>query len=139
VGFVLEAHYFLRTFDFLNQRRMPRVDDCRDYKSNLYCMEIAHGPFVAIEVGGGTSSTLGAKDAITGYALGWMVGLRHPNSLTPNSSWNLGLGVRVDPNAKVLGDGIVVNQPLPVGETANPVRLKQSPRVGLMLLSSFSF
>jgi hypothetical protein len=144
IGFVLEAHYFLRTYDFLDRPKMPKVDDCHAVALNLFCSEIAHGPFVAIQVGGGTASPLGttssASNPITAYALGWMVGLRHPNFTTSaNSSWNLGLGVRVDPNAKVLGDGIVANKVLPDGEVANPVRLKQSPRVGMMLVSSFSF
>jgi hypothetical protein len=69
-----------------------------------------------------------------------MVGLHHPDkSPTPNSSWNFGIGLRVDPGAKVLGDGIVANQPLPVGESSNPIRTKLEPRLGVMLLSSFSF
>jgi hypothetical protein len=142
VGFVLEAHYFLRTFDFSNEPGMRRVKDCRTI-IDVFCLEVAHGPFVAIEVGGGTTNAPAAPSTtnpITAYALGWMVGLRHPNfTVSPNSSWNLGLGVRVDPNARVLGDGIVANQPLPAGEVKDPVRTKQSPRVGLMLVSSFSF
>ena len=56
-----------------------------------------------------------------------------------NASWNIGLGLRVDPRAKVLGDGIVANQPFPVTETGTEIRLKTSPRYGIMVLSSFSF
>jgi hypothetical protein len=67
-----------------------------------------------------------------------MVGLRHPHLMTNDTqSWNLGVGLRVDPGAKVLGDGIVINQPLPAGETA--IRYKTEPRLGVMVLSSFSF
>jgi hypothetical protein len=103
------------------------------------CTEWAHGPFVAIEVGGGTSATPSANGPITGYAMGWMIGFRHPNSASSSStqSWNFGLGLRVDPKAQILGDGIVANGPLPAGETA--IRYKTEPRVGVMLLSSFSF
>jgi hypothetical protein len=104
------------------------------------CTEWAHGPFIAVEVGGGTSATpSGSNGPITGYALGWMIGFRHPTAATSSStsSWNFGIGLRVDPKAQVLGDGVVANQPLPAGETA--VRYKTEPRPGVMLLSSFSF
>jgi hypothetical protein len=54
-----------------------------------------------------------------------------------NTSWNFGVGLRVDPKAQVLADGFIANQPPPAGETA--VRFKTEPRYGIMLLSSFSF
>jgi hypothetical protein len=136
VGFVLEAHYFLRdlTFSNITGRRAP----CSRTEGDTYCMEVAYGPFVAIQVGNGTSAVPGEKDLVTSYALGWMVGLRHPHLTTSDTaSWNLGVGVRVDPSTKLLGDGIVANQALPTGETA--IRYKNEPRFGLMLLSSFSF
>jgi hypothetical protein len=137
VGFVLEAHYFLRNFFFTGDGT-PEQFCGTTMNLDRYCMQVAHGPFVAIQVGGGTTAIPKATDVVTAYALGWMVGLRHPNLTTsPTSSWNFGVGVRVDPNTKLLGDGIVVNQPLPVGETA--IRYKNEPRFGLMLLSSFSF
>ena len=103
----------------------------------LNCTELAHGPFVAIEFGGG--NTAGATNGpISGYAIGWMVGMRHPwDDPTRKSSWNFGLGVRVTPAGKVLGDGINANQALPAGETA--IRYKQEPRYGVMLMSTFSF
>jgi hypothetical protein len=136
VGFVLEAHYFLRdwTLSNLTGKKAP----CSRTEGDRYCMEVATGPFVAVQVGNGTSAVPGDKDIITAYALGWMVGLRHPHLTTSDtSSWNFGVGVRVDPSTKLLGDGIVANQPLPAGETA--IRYKNEPRFGLMLLSSFSF
>jgi hypothetical protein len=136
VGFVLEAHYFLRNLSFLENswQRGP----CSKTEGGTYCTQFAHGPFVAIQVGGGTSAVPGDKDLVTSYALGWMIGLRHPHLTTSdNASWNLGLGVRVDPNTKVLGDGIIANQPLPNGETV--IRYKTEPRFGLMVMSSFSF
>jgi hypothetical protein len=90
--------------------------------------------------------------------MGWMVGFRksrlaavsliNPQTSTPtasvaavadNTSWNFGVGFRVDPKATVLGDGIVANAPLLPGETVNPVRLKTVPRYGVMLLTSFGF
>jgi hypothetical protein len=134
MGFVLEAHYFLRNFDYSG--RGIYVAQCA--KGDTFCMEVAHGPFVAIEVGGGSSATPTATSTVTAFVLGWMMGLRHPSLTTsPNSSWNLGVGLRVDPKAQVLGDGFVANQPLPAGETA--IRYRTEPRVGFTVLSSFSF
>jgi hypothetical protein len=103
------------------------------------------GPFVAIDAG-----TNNNNNVISGYSIGWMIGFRsiswaadprNPNSFIPTysatSSWNFGVGFRVDPNAQVLGDGVVANALLPPGETT--VRLKTEARYGIMLLSSFSF
>jgi hypothetical protein len=102
-----------------------------------------HGPFVAIDTSGNSNGSF-----ISGYSIGWMIGFRQPNwtvdartgRLIPNystNSWNFGVGFRVDPNAQVLGDGVVVNAHLPPGETT--VRLKTEARYGVMLLTSFSF
>jgi hypothetical protein len=136
VGFVLEAHYFLRNF-FFSGNDGGREQACGTKLADLTCMQVAWGPFVAVQVGGGTALPK-PTDIATAYALGLMVGLRHPNMTTsPTSSWNFGVGVRVDPNTRLLGDGIVANQPLPNQETA--IRYKNEPRFGLMLLSSFSF
>jgi hypothetical protein len=127
VSFVLEAHYFFREWS---------LGAARCSKSLPYnCNDVAIGPFIAIEIGGGANATTNAGP-ITGYALGMMVGLHHP-SAPATSSWNFGVGLRVDPQAKVLGGGFVANQPPPAGETA--IRLKTEPRYGVMLLSSFSF
>lgn len=144
VGFILEAHYFLKdiTYDFtagLFGARAP--GGCKGVPNPLNCTEFANGPFVAVEIGGGTKATTDAGP-ITGYALGWMIGLHHPvldakGKDTSTSSWNFGVGLRIDPQAQVLGDGFVPNQPPPAGETA--VRFKKETRYGVMLLSSFSF
>jgi hypothetical protein len=104
------------------------------------------GPFVAIDAG-----TNNGNNVVAGYSIGWMIGFRQVSSWVPDpnkpqnflptysstSSWNFGLGFRVDPNAQVLGDGVAANRPLPPGETT--VRLKTEPIYGIMLLSSFSF
>jgi hypothetical protein len=127
IGFVLEAHYFFKEW--------APLADCLGYN----CNDIATGPFVAIEVGNGATASP-SNGPITGYALGWMVGLHHPDATSAqsnNSSWNFGLGLIVNPTAQVLGPGFAPNQPPPAGETA--VRYETEPRYGLMLLSSFSF
>jgi hypothetical protein len=137
VGFVLEAHYFFK--DWL----VPSLQGgcSKDRSANRFpCTDVATGPFVAIEVGGGTKATTDAGP-ITAYALGWMVGFHHVDpavkSDTNTSSWNFGIGLRVDPGAKTLGDGFIPNLPPPAGETA--IRTTTTARYGVMLLSSFSF
>ena len=133
VSFVLEAHYFLRDYQFKFGN-----SNCEVGTFNYYnCTEVAHGPFVALEVGGGSSAKPGADGIISALAMGWMVGLRHPSTDNDYSSWNFGLGLRVTPNSQVLGDGVIANQPLPAGETV--IRYKTEPRYGVMLMSSFSF
>ena len=66
--------------------------------------------------------------------------MRHPsfplNAVTKTSSWNIGVGLRVSPNGKVLGDGIVANQAIQVNDS---VRFKTEPRYGLLVMSTFSF
>jgi hypothetical protein len=137
VSFVLEAHYFLRDDLF----GLAGKDACTVRgRSPFNCTELAQGPFVAIEVGGGSSASPAANGPITGYAMGWMVGMRHPSLIpeiaSPTASWNVGVGLRVSPNGKVLGDGLVANQALPAGDS---IRYKTEPRLGVMLLSTFSF
>jgi hypothetical protein len=137
VGFVLEAHYFFK--DWL----VPFVKGgCGDNRSRNTdpCTDVATGPFVAIEVGGGAKATTDAGP-ITAYALGWMIGFHHVDPAVKSdkntSSWNFGIGLRVDPQAKTLGDGFIPNLPPPAGETA--IRTTTTARYGVMLLSSFSF
>ena len=81
----------------------------------MNCTEVANGPFVAVEIGGGTKATTDAGP-ITGYALGWMEGVASSGlGVSKNtSSWNFRNAIRVDPQARVLGDGFVANQP-PLG------------------------
>lgn len=127
VGLVGESHYFF----------VPHVPFL-----SVPAGDWGHGPFVAIDASAGNG------DINTGFSLGWMIGFRQPTwtydpvtrqwvGAYTNNSWNFGVGVRVDPKAQVLGDGIVANMPLPAGETS--IRLKTEARYGLMLLSSFSF
>jgi hypothetical protein len=120
VSFVGESHYFF----------LPNIPFV-----TIPAGDWGHGPFVAIDAG-----TSNNNSVITGYSLGWMIGFRAIDPTTgtysTTSSWNFGVGFRVDPNAQVLGDGLTANAPLPPGDT---VRLKTEARYGIMLLSSFSF
>jgi len=139
VGFVLEMHYFVEDFFISNAVRGLLTSGCADSMPSSgrkpKCTEVGFGPFVAIEINGGHSASTDAG-LITGYALGAMIGL-HDTRAANTSSWNFGVGLRIDPQAQVLGDGFVPNQPPPAGETA--VRFKKETRYGVMLLSSFSF
>jgi hypothetical protein len=148
VGFVLEAHYFIRDYFFAKPLAAAMNGTVNGVCLTVCNLDVADGPFVALEIGNGTSVPSGNSGPITGYALGWMVGLHHaalapsktnPSTLVDTStrSWNLGIGLRVDPDAQVLGPGIVANQPLPAGETT--IRYEKEARYGIMLLSSFSF
>ncbi len=138
VSFLLEAHYFLRDYNFSFGGTDCKVKGRNGWDYN--CTELAHGPFVAIEVGGGSSASPAANGVISGYVMGWMVGMRHngltPEMASPTASWNLGVGLRVTPNSQVFGDGIVANQPLPAGDT---LRFKNEPRLGVTVVSTFSF
>ena len=84
------------------------------------------GPFVAVQPG--------TDEIIEAAALGIMIGFRRPGS---SDSFNVGLGIAIDPDTRVLGDGLVANQMLPVGETS--IRYKEESQMGIVLLTSFTF
>ncbi|MCB2263277.1 MAG: hypothetical protein LGR52_10130 [Candidatus Thiosymbion ectosymbiont of Robbea hypermnestra] len=110
--FMLESHYFFTPdFSFLGVE-----------SGNWGC-----GPFVAVQPG--------KESIIEAVGFGGMIGFKRKNSKT--SSWNIGIGMVVDPDTKVLGNGIEGNQPLPTGETE--VRLKETSQWGALILTSFSF
>lgn len=110
LGVALDAHYF-----------WPIRKDA-DGKAM-----IGLGPFVAIQTSG--------DKAIDSLALGAMVGFRRDANST--TSFNLGLGLRVEPGVKTLGDGIEKNKPLPDGET--DVRFKETDLRGIVVMFSASF
>jgi hypothetical protein len=85
------------------------------------------GPFIALQPG--------TDNIVEAVALGAMMGFRRPVEGT--ESFNIGLGVVVDPNTRILGEGIRADQPLPIGETT--VRYKEQMQTGVLLLASFGF
>ncbi|MCW5213003.1 hypothetical protein VU04_08850 [Desulfobulbus sp. TB] len=118
---MLETHYFFtpppeKVFG-------ERVANYLELKQN----KMGIGPFVAIQNG--------SDDFIEYIGAGVMLGFRRTKDST--NSFNIGLGVVVDPSAKILGDGIVENQPLPEGEAG--VRFKETSQFGLLALVSYSF
>lgn len=86
------------------------------------------GPFVALQPG--------TDEIIEAIAAGIMIGFKR-NGSTSGGSWNFGLGVVVDPNVQILGDGFIENSPPPGTETI--VRFKEASQVGVLLITSFSF
>jgi len=88
-----------------------------------------HGPFVAIQ-----SS---ANDLIDSFSVGYMRGWRKDANAT--NSINVGFGLVLDTNVKELGNGIEEDQPLPPGENADSVRLKETSGLGLGIFVSFSY
>jgi len=87
----------------------------------------AWGPFIALQPG--------TNDIIEAIGGGIMIGFRQ--STTSKDSFNIGLGMIVDPSVQVLGDGITENQPLPTGETE--IRYKETSQGGILGLFSFTF
>lgn len=88
--------------------------------------EWGFGPFIALQPG--------TEDVIEAIEMGLMFGFRRGKG---DESFNLGFGVVIDPNSRILGEGVVANQPLTNGETE--VRYKEELQTGFLILSSFSF
>jgi len=109
---MLESHYF-----FLPDTTFLRAVEPKNW---------GHGPFVAIQPG--------SEEIIEAIGFGWMIGFKRENS---ESSWNIGAGLVVDPNVKILGDGIEENKPLPAGETE--IRFKETSQWGVLIVTSFGF
>ncbi|MBL8750432.1 MAG: hypothetical protein JNK78_14815 [Planctomycetes bacterium] len=85
------------------------------------------GPFVAIK--------MGENDLIDEAGLGWMLGLRR--RVEDTNSFNIGVGVMVDPDAEVLADGFIANQPAPAGAT--DVATKKEERFSFAIVFSYTF
>jgi len=89
-----------------------------------------HGPFVGIQ-----SSD---DEIIDSFAFGWMLGFRRPTPKGPSGeSFNVGFGLIVDRDVKILGEGIEPDQLLPEGESE--IRFRNESRLGALLAFSFSF
>lgn len=88
---------------------------------------IGFGPFVAIRTGD--------NDPVAEAGLGLMVGLRRSKKAT--DSFNIGVGIMVDPDAKVLSDGFEANLPAPTGATE--VAFRTEERFSLAVIFSYTF
>lgn len=118
---LLESHYF-----YTPQASFLGLVDSRNW---------GHGPFVAVQPG--------TENIIQSVGAGWMIGFKRSSIVAQDlardrgDSFNIGIGVMVNPNAQVLGDGVQKNQPLPSGETS--VRLRKTTEMGYLITFSYSF
>jgi hypothetical protein len=112
---MLETHYF-----FLPKHYFLGMDSVKPNEWGI-------GPFVGIQNG--------SNEIIEAIGGGVMLGFRR--SEMTKDSFNIGVGFVVDPSAKVLGDGIEENKPLPAGETQ--VRYKKTSQGGILLITSYAF
>ncbi len=113
---MLESHYFFT----------PGVGSAIGDGEDVKLARWGIGPFVALQPG--------TDEVIEAVGMGVMVGFRRGQT---GQSFNVGLGYVVDPNTRVLGDGIVKNKPLPGNETE--IRFKDVAQTGWLILTSFSF
>ena len=88
----------------------------------------AQGPFVSL--------TPGEAPLIRAIGIGWMVAYRYAEEKDSRRSFNLGVGLAIQPNSKTLGDGLNVNQPLPANDA---IRYQERTLVGLIFMLSHGF
>jgi len=112
---MLESHYF---FEKNEGHKFLGLTEAEKW---------GHGPFIALQPG--------TDEIIEAIGFGWMFGFRKDAQAT--ASWNLGVGLVIDPSVKILGDGIEENKSLPTGETQ--IRYKETSQAGLLILFSFTF
>lgn len=121
---ILETHYF-----FTPPTSLP------SWLGGIEAKDWGHGPFIAIQPG--------TENIIQSVGAGWMIGFKRSTIVARDiardrgDSFNLGIGVMVNPNAQVLGDGLQKNQQLPAGETT--VRLRKTTEMGYLAIFSYTF
>lgn len=130
---ILESHYFFTphgNFLFgLENDICPRSRSAKQGEASSCTdrIDFGFGPFVAVQPGSGA--------IIDAVGAGLMVGLRRRGE--GNDSFNFGIGMLYDVDTRVLGPGIVANQPLPPGETQ--IRYQRREQASILFLSSFTF
>jgi hypothetical protein len=122
--FMLEAHYF-----FTPSGKPLFGSNLLGATNTNKKLEWGWGPFVALQPG--------SDDIIDAIAAGLMIGFKRSDDPSDDASWNLGVGVVVDPNSQILGSGLVEDEPLPDGETE--VRFREEEQVGILFLFSTKF
>lgn len=121
-NFILESHYF-----FTPDIHIPVF--------NVEPKNWGTGPFVAVQPG--------TENIIQSVGAGWMIGFKRSSIIASDlardrgDSFNIGVGLMLNPNAQVLGDGIEKDKPLPGAETA--IRLKKTTELGWLFTFSYSF
>ena len=124
---LFEAHRLVDVRRLLyGPRSRERGMDTAGVSVNVEEVRSAIGPFLAVQ-----SSQTNVFDAM---GVGLMLGLRTGGS----SAFNVGLGVMVDPNARLLSSGLVDGGAVPKDFTAAELTTTRS-KWGWVLLTSFSF
>jgi len=99
--------------------------------------DIGVGPFAMVTAGGT------GGDVLSSFGLGIMIGFRRDSddsiksTSTSSASWNLGIGLVLDNDVMVLGDGIRANEALPEGVT--DIRFKKESQDALAIIFSTTF
>lgn len=91
--------------------------------------DIGMGPFLGVQL------DPSSDEIINSYAFGYMVGFKRKGD--SGNSFNLGIGLNVNTNVKVLGDGFEEGKSLPSGETE--IRYKSINQLGWLFIVSFGF
>jgi len=139
-GGVFEAHYFF------GDVRKGAVDKVKKAKTQGLTNEtvttgtvksdLAHGPSFVVELGESVIRSIGL-----GYVLSWR-DLKFDTKdgsttiSTVGNAFNLGIVVLMEPDVKVLAEGIRKNAPLPAGDS---IRFKREASFGGGILFSYSF
>lgn len=118
---MLETHFFL------TPKQWSELFSTWDYSDNEKG-KFGVGPFVAIQPG--------SDLIIQAIAVGLMAGFKDPIYKDASHSWNIGLGISVEPSSKTLGDGLKPNEPVPTGAT---VRTQSRSLAGFTALVSYGW
>jgi hypothetical protein len=87
--------------------------------------DLGHGPFVAVQSGN--------KNAFDAVAVGWMVGISHPNGNI--IGLNIGMGLMVEGDFKSLPWGFLAND----FDHDRNIHDRQSGGTGFIIMTSFTF
>lgn len=118
---MLETHYFFMQPENFNILGLKEVKNTKD--------KWGVGPYVAVQPG--------TNQIIEAISAGVMWGFRYTDDKTDKRSWNIALGLSVEPSSKTLGDGFVKNHGAPAGETE--VRYQNRTLMGVTALVSFGW
>ncbi len=132
-NFMLEAHFFLKpNFGFPFGCRS--ADNPEEGIGCVKAGDWGFGPFVAVQPG--------SQNIIEAVGAGVLLGFKKSavpvlRDIPIVHSFNLGVGAMLDVRQRVLGDGIRVNEKLPVGETA--IRFRETSQIGAVVIFSAAF
>jgi hypothetical protein len=118
---LLESHIYL------TPKQWGEVFSTLDYTENP-TGKIGIGPFIALQPG--------SNSVIQAIVAGIMIGLKDPMYKDANHTWNLGIGISVEPSSKTLGDGLKANEPIPAGTA---LRTQDRSLVGITALISYGW